>query len=55
MSPRHHRGHCAALDAWRQVRWVVDGVLVYVDDVDTHFARADAGAQILSELEMSPG
>jgi uncharacterized glyoxalase superfamily protein PhnB len=30
--------------------YIVDGVLVEVDDVDSHFARAkDAGATILSE------
>ena len=32
--------------------WIIDGVLVYVDDVDAHYARAvAAGAGILSELE----
>jgi uncharacterized glyoxalase superfamily protein PhnB len=32
------------------VPFVVDGVLVYVDDVDGHFARAkEGGATILSE------
>jgi uncharacterized glyoxalase superfamily protein PhnB len=31
---------------------VIDGVLVYVDDVDAHFKRAkQAGATILGELE----
>jgi PhnB protein len=31
---------------------VVDGVLVYVDDVDAHYTRAKAhGASILSEPE----
>jgi uncharacterized glyoxalase superfamily protein PhnB len=37
---------------WLAVPWVVDGVLVYVDDVDAHFARAKAaGATILTEPE----
>ena len=31
-------------------------MLVYVDDIDVHFARArSAGARILSELEDNPG
>jgi uncharacterized glyoxalase superfamily protein PhnB len=34
---------------------VIDGVLVLVEDVDGHFARArDAGATILSEVEDTP-
>ena len=33
-----------------EVPYVIDGVLVEVDDVDAHFARArEAGATILSE------
>lgn len=32
--------------------FVVDGVLVYVDDIDAHFQRAQAsGATVLSSLE----
>jgi len=39
------------------VPWIIDGVLVYVDDLDRHFKRAKAaGAMILSEIEEgSPG
>jgi len=37
------------------VPWIIDGVLVYVDDLDSHFARAKAaGAAILSEIEDDP-
>lgn len=51
-SPRHHREHCEAARAWSAVPWVVDGVLVYVDDIDAHFTRAkQAGASILSAVE----
>ena len=33
--------------------YIIDGVLVYVDDVEAHFERARAGgANILSELEV---
>jgi PhnB protein len=51
-SPKHHREHCERARAWSAVPWVIDGVLVYVDDVDAHFKRAkQAGATILGELE----
>jgi uncharacterized glyoxalase superfamily protein PhnB len=51
-SPKHHREHCAQARAWSDVPWIIDGVLVHVDDVDAHYARAvAAGAVILSELE----
>ncbi len=37
------------------VPWIIDGVLVYVDELDSHFARAKAaGATILSEIESGP-
>ena len=56
-SPAHHRQSCAQARKWSAVPWVIDGVLVYVDDIDAHFARAkSAGATILSEIqEDSPG
>jgi uncharacterized glyoxalase superfamily protein PhnB len=39
----------------RAVPWVIDGVLVYVDDVDQHFERAkQAGAHVLSAPEDAP-
>lgn len=51
-SPKHHREHCERARAWQANPWVIDGVLVYVDDVDAHYARAvAAGATILSEPE----
>jgi uncharacterized glyoxalase superfamily protein PhnB len=41
--------------AWSAVPWVIDGVLVMVDDLDTHYRRAkEAGAAILSEPEDGP-
>jgi uncharacterized glyoxalase superfamily protein PhnB len=37
------------------VPYIIDGVLVYVDDLDRHFAHATAaGAAILSPVEASP-
>lgn len=50
--PRRHRQHCEAARRWSSVPWVIDGALVYVDDVDAHYQRAKAsGATILSEPE----
>jgi uncharacterized glyoxalase superfamily protein PhnB len=51
-SPKHHRDGCEPARRWSAVPWVIDGVLVYVDDVDGHYHRAKgAGARILSEPE----
>jgi uncharacterized glyoxalase superfamily protein PhnB len=50
--PRHHREGCESAQKWSAVPYIVDGVLVYVADVDAHFARATRqGAAILSEVE----
>ena len=51
-NPRHHREVCERANLWLQVPWVIDGVLVYVDDVDVHYEQAKrAGATVLSEPE----
>ena len=51
-APLHHREACEPARKWSTVPYVVDGLLVYVDDVDAHFARAkQKGATILSEVE----
>ena len=51
-SPRHHREHCDAASRWSEVPYIIDGILVTVDDVDAHFNRARAaGARILSAPE----
>jgi uncharacterized glyoxalase superfamily protein PhnB len=53
--PKAHREHCARARGWSAVPYVVDGVLVYVEDVDRHFSRArDRGATILSEPQDNP-
>ena len=50
--PKHHREECEAAAKWQEVPYIVDGVLVYVDDVRAHYEQARAqGARILSELE----
>jgi uncharacterized glyoxalase superfamily protein PhnB len=51
-SPKHHREHCERARKWSEVPYIIDGVLVYVEDVDAHYRRAvEAGARILSEPE----
>jgi uncharacterized glyoxalase superfamily protein PhnB len=51
-SPKTHRERCEAAARWSETPFVVDGVHVYVDDVDAHFERARAGgARILSDVE----
>lgn len=51
-SPKRHRETCVAARKWSEVPWVVDGVLVLVDNVDEHHSRTKAaGAWILSEPE----
>ncbi|HEU5209432.1 MAG TPA: VOC family protein [Longimicrobiales bacterium] len=53
--PRLHRSHCAAAAAWSAAPWVIDGVLVYVDDLAAHFEHAKAaGASLLSGIETGP-
>ena len=54
-SPKHHREVCEQARKWSTVPWIIDGVLVYVADLDRHFKRAKAaGAMILSEIEDGP-
>jgi uncharacterized glyoxalase superfamily protein PhnB len=51
-SPQRHRENCDAARRWSAVPWIINGLMVYVDDVDAHCARAKAaGAGILSEPE----
>jgi uncharacterized glyoxalase superfamily protein PhnB len=51
-APRHHRDACEPAKKWSAVPYIVDGVLVYVDDVDAHVARAkQAGAAIITDVE----
>ena len=47
-----HRSHCKQMNKWLSVPYIVNGLLVYVDDVDAHFKKAKSnGAEILSEIE----
>jgi uncharacterized glyoxalase superfamily protein PhnB len=54
-SPRRHRKTCAAAARWSEAPWVIDGVLVQVEDVEEHFRHAkEAGAETLSGIEETP-
>ena len=44
-SPKHHAEVCEQARTWRQTPYVVDGVHVSVDDIDAHYARAQAGGR----------
>ena len=51
-SPGHHSKVCETTARWRQVPYIFNGVLVYVDDVRKHFQTAkENGAVILSGIE----
>ncbi|HEX8022881.1 VOC family protein [Mucilaginibacter sp.] len=51
-SPAHHAQNCDIAAKWSTVPYIINGVLVYVDDVEQHYATAKhKGAIILSELE----
>jgi uncharacterized glyoxalase superfamily protein PhnB len=53
--PKKHRTRCEQARRWSEVPWVIDGVLVFVPDVDAHFAHAKReGATILSAPEPGP-
>ena len=53
--PRAHADHCAAAARWLDRPVIVDGLVVYVDDVEAHHAAAAAaGARVISGLETNP-
>ena len=50
--PKHHRRKCEAAAKWHTAPYVINGTLVYVDDVENQFKTAkENGAVILSEIE----
>ena len=54
-SPRRHRESCDAAARWLDNPWVVDGLLVLVDDLDAHHANAvAAGANVIRPPEDGP-
>jgi PhnB protein len=54
-SPKRHAQECEQARKWSETPYIVDGVHVWVDDIDAHYERAKAaGAGMLSELEDNP-
>ena len=54
-SPKRHRESCAPAARWLDNPWVVDGVLVLVDDLGAHHTRAlGAGANVIRAPEDGP-
>ena len=54
-SPKTHRETCEAAARWLDNPWVVDGLLVLVDDLDAHHSRAvAAGAAVIRPPEEGP-
>ena len=54
-SPRRHAAECEHAARWLDNPYVVDGVLVHVDDLDAHLERArSAGAEILRGPDDQP-
>jgi len=54
-SSKRHRESCDAARRWLDNPWVVDGVLVLVDDLDAHHARAvETGANVIRPPEDGP-
>jgi PhnB protein len=50
--PKRHAQSCEQARQWLKVPWVIDGVLVFVDDIDSHFTQAKReGATLLSGIE----
>src|SRR5512132_1663959 len=54
-SPRRHAQECTQAAKWLDNPYVVDGVLVQVEDLDAHLERArSAGAEILRGPDEQP-
>jgi len=53
--PRRDVEHCGSAAKWVDRPVIVDGLVVYVDDVERHHADAvAAGARVISGLETNP-
>jgi uncharacterized glyoxalase superfamily protein PhnB len=54
-SPARHAEVCQSAAKWLELPYIIDGVMVYVVDVDRHCAQArSAGATILREPQDEP-
>ena len=53
--PQRHAEECGQARKWLEVPFIVDGVMIYVDDVGAHCEQARAaGATILREPKTEP-
>ncbi len=53
--PRKHAEHCAIAAKWLDRPVIVDGLVVYVEDIEAHHAATvAAGARLISGLETNP-
>ncbi len=51
-SPWHHCQVCEIAAKWYQSPYIINGILLYVDDIEAHYHQAkEQGAVILSEIE----
>ena len=51
-SPRHHRQVCEKAAKWYKVPYIINGILVLVDDIEKHYQHSkECGATILSDIE----
>jgi uncharacterized glyoxalase superfamily protein PhnB len=51
-SPKHHRRICEETAQFYKVPYIINGILVFVDDVEKHFETSkNNGAVLLSPLE----
>lgn len=51
-SSNKQRKRDTQMNKWLSAPWIVNGLLVYVENIDEHFKRAkEHGAEILSEIE----
>ena len=49
--PKRHRETCEQARRWQDNPWVVDGLFVFVDDVEAHHAQAvAAGAMVIRPI-----
>ena len=54
-SPKTHRASCEAAARWLDNPWVIDGLLVLVEDLDAHHEHAlAAGANVIRPPEDGP-
>lgn len=54
-SPKTLQAVYAPARKWSDVPWIINGILVYVPDLENHFRQASReGAVILSEIEEGP-